>query len=104
MGLFPDCHTFIVQEAKSSGGQGTFFINSENYKEVIASLKKNTLYLVSEYADPSFSVNIHLFIMDTEVIIFPPSTQIIEKHKNKLIYSGADFVNYKNIDQAYQEK
>lgn len=102
--LFPNCHTFIVQEATSSGGQGTFLIDSQNYMEVIVNLKKETLYLVSPYANPSFSVNNHLLITDTDIITLPASTQIIEKYKNKLIYSGADFINYKNIDEAYQEK
>lgn len=102
--LFPNCHTFIIQEAKSYGGQGTFFIDSHNHAEVVMNLKRDSLYLVSQYANPSFSVNNHLLITDTDIITFPSSTQIIEKHKNKLMYMGADFVNYKNIDKAYQKK
>lgn len=101
---FPECSSFIIQEAKSSGGLGTFFIDSHNSVEVLLNLKKENLYLVSCYAHPSFSVNSHILITGDDITSFPPSTQIVEISENRLIYSGADFINYSYIDDKYKEK
>ena len=102
--LFPNYSNFIIQEPRSSGGLGTFLINSYNCMDVLSELKQDSLYLVSGYAYPSFSVNSHILISKDDVIIFPPSTQIIENNGNKLTYSGADYINYTNIDKKYKEK
>lgn len=102
--FFPNYENFIIQESKSSGGLGTFYVNAENYSYVISKLKRNTLYLVSYFAQPSFSLNAHVLITSNDVIVLPPSVQIIEKYKCNLIYSGADFVNYRYIDPEYKDK
>lgn len=102
--FFPDYNSFIIQEAKSSGGLGTFLISSENHVDVVDKLKKDTLYIVSYFAYPSFSINTHIIITDRTVVIMPASVQIIEKYDCNLIYSGADFVNYKYIDEKYRNK
>lgn len=94
---------FIIQDTNSSGGLGTFLMNSENCDEVFSQLEKEKLYLVSYYATPSFSTNVHILVTDEETIVFPGSVQIIEKYKNNLIYSGADFVNYKYIKKEYRD-
>lgn len=100
---FPDHEKFVVQEAKSSGGLGTFFIDSLNYVEITSRLKLDNLYLVSYFAAPSFSLNAHILITDSDVIVLPPSVQIIEEYGCNLIYSGADFVNYQYIDKRFQD-
>lgn len=102
--FFPDYSHFIIQEAKSAGGLGTFLIDSTNCTDIFSELKQDNLYLVSCYAYPSFSVNSHILITKDDIIIFPASTQIIENYDNKLIYAGADFINYQYIDKEYQEK
>lgn len=102
--FFPGCTTFVIQESISSGGLGTFLMDVHNSMDVYLSLEKNSLYLISPYAHPSFSVNSHIFITENDIVAFPPSTQIIEQYENKLVYSGADFINYSHIDQEYQEK
>lgn len=102
--FFPNYECFIIQETKSSGGLGTFIVDSQNYPYVVNNLKKDALYLVSFFADPSFSLNAHILITNNDVIVLPPSVQIIEKYRFNLIYSGADFVNYKYIPKEYQDK
>lgn len=102
--FFPNHECFIIQEAKSSGGLGTFFVDAQNCSYVISQLKKDTLYLLSYFAYPSFSLNSHILITDNDVIVLPPSIQIIEKYGCNLIYSGADFVNYKYIEKKHREK
>lgn len=102
--LFPNYECFIIQETKSAGGLGTYIVDSQNYSYVASKLKKDNLYLVSFFAHPSFSLNAHILITNRDVIVLPPSVQIIEKYGFNLIYSGADFVNYKYIDKEYQNK
>lgn len=101
---FPDKENFIIQESQSSGGLGTFYMNQGNYKQLEQELIGNEMYLVSVYATPSFSVNMHILLTDEEVICFPGSVQIIEKYQNNLIYSGADYISYTFIDELYKEK
>lgn len=102
--FFPNYKRFIIQETNSSGGLGTFIIDSENYLHVTSNLKRDSLYLISFFGEPSFSLNAHILITNNDVIVLPPSVQIIEKYRFNLIYSGADFVNYKYIDEKYQKK
>ena len=90
--FFPGCTTFVIQESISSGGLGTFLMDVHNSMDVYLSLEKDSSYLISPYAHPSFSVNSHIFITENDIVAFPPSTQIIEKYENKLVYSGADFI------------
>lgn len=104
MQIFPNYQSFIIQEAKSSGGLGTFLVDTENYPYIAKKLKKDSLYLVSYFAYPSFSLNTHIFITNNDVIVMPSSAQIIEKYGCNLVYSGADFVNYRHIEKRYQNK
>lgn len=94
---------FVIQDTNSSGGLGTFLMNNENYEDVFSQLEKEKIYLVSYYVTPSFSTNVHILVADEDIIVFPGSVQIIEKYKNNLIYSGADFVNYKYIKKEYKD-
>lgn len=102
--FFLNHKNFVIQEAKSSGGLGTFIINSKNYLNVLSKLKSDMLYLVSYFADPSFSLNVHILISYDDIIVLPPSVQIIEKYGDNLIYSGADFINYRFLDKRYRDK
>lgn len=101
---FPDHIDFIIQDALSSGGVGTFLMTLENHEDVIKKLNNNNLYLVSYYASPSFSINNHILVTDDDVVVFPASVQIIDKYKNNLFYSGADYISYKYIKNEYRNK
>lgn len=101
---FPKHTSFVIQEANSSGGLGTYLLNSENCNQVYQLLKKDNLYLVSYYASPSFSVNTHVLISDDLIAVLPASVQIIEEYGLNLIYSGADFISYQYIEDDLQKK
>lgn len=94
--LFKNTNEFIIQENISSGGKGTFILNKHN-EAFIQSQLNNSLYLVSPRIKNSYPVNIHISISKKEIIIFPPSLQIIQEKGNKLLYVGADFVQAKSI-------
>jgi len=96
--------SFVVQEADSSGGLGTYVLNDENYWDLENQFKKENLYLASIYATPSFSINSHILVTNDMTIVFQPSIQLIEKYDNRLIYSGADFKAYSYIKNEYKEK
>ncbi len=102
--FFPGHTSFVVQEANSSGGLGTFLITYENQKDVLQKLNKDVLYLVSYYAAPSFSINDHILITENNIVVFPASVQIIESCQDRLIYSGADYICYRYIEKKLKEK
>lgn len=103
LNFFPDCNQFIIQEARSSGGTGTFLINKESYEIVHKRLSKNTLYMVSRYIEPAISLNTHILITKEDIIVLPFSIQIIELYNTNLIYSGADYVCYKHLPPNIKE-
>lgn len=102
--FFPGHTSFVVQEANSSGGLGTFIVTYENQKNVFSKLKKDNLYLVSYFATPSFSVNNHILVTNNDIVVFPASVQIVENYCDNLVYSGADYINYKYIKEELREK
>ena len=82
---------FIVQRNHSSGGFGTFYLTNQNL--MLQNLKENynELYIVSPYIKNNVPINITAIIMKEDLIIFPPSLQIVSLTENRLIYQGADF-------------
>lgn len=101
---FPDCNQFIIQEARSAGGTGTFLINKRNCDIVLKCLSKSTLYMVSRYIEPAISLNAHILITKEDIIVFPSSIQIIEQYNNNLLYSGADYICYKHLPSAIRKE
>lgn len=102
--FFPGHTSFVVQEANSSGGLGTFLVTYENHKNVLQKLNKDDFYLISYFAIPSFSINDHILITDDNIAVFPASVQIVELCQDRLIYSGADYINYRYIKEEFKEK
>lgn len=94
---FPGYDSFVIQAEHGSGGEGTFLLNSEN-KEIVASqLSADERYLVSGYEKYNIPLNIHAIIYKDEILIFPPSIQIMRLNGHKLLYQGADFVCVRHI-------
>lgn len=102
--FFPGHTSFVIQEANSSGGLGTFLVTYENHEDVLQKLNKDVFYLISYFAAPSFSINDHILITGNNIVIFPPSLQIIENCQSHLIYSGADYISYRYIKENHKEK
>lgn len=99
--MFNSSKGFIIQEKISSSGTGTYLMTSKSETEILQKLEENNQYLVSEFISPSASVNSHIFITNEDTIVFPGSLQLISQRNNNFIYSGADFLAYRNIDSSY---
>lgn len=91
---------FIVQAPVSSGGSGTFILNQRNARYLLSSLDPYAKYLVSIYHTRNISVNIHVLVDSNSVICLPASIQLEREVsvENKLLYKGADFIAYNQID------
>lgn len=94
-----DADEFIIQEAFSSGGEGTVHIRELSSLDFIESNKR---YLVSPYIKDGLSINAHIIICAGNILFFPPSVQIIKEIDGKLLYLGADYICYESIDSKMQ--
>lgn len=88
---------FIVQQNNNSGGFGTFYLSSKNQMLSFLKEKYNELFIVSPYMENNIPVNVNAIIFDNNIIIFPPSLQIISLKGNRLLYHGADFLAIQNL-------
>lgn len=102
--FFPDKETFIIQENSSAGGFGTYILEEKSEKEISRYIKNNESYLVSPYYEKSIPVNIHTVIFENQIVFLTPSVQIIERSENRLLYKGADFICFNEIDKNSQSK
>jgi len=84
---------FVIQKPYSSGGEGTFHINSSSSVEIVPDEK----YIIAPYIKDALSLNAHIVIFEDGIQFYPPSVQIITEVEHKLLYSGADFICYKTI-------
>lgn len=90
---------FVVQSAYSCGGFGTKLFNKNDQ-----TLNDNTLYMVTPYLKKNISLNAHVVIYNDDIIILPPSVQIICLINNMFLYKGADFVSYERLlDKSQKE-
>ena len=87
---FVGFNEFIIQKVESSGGEGTFHIDSSS--EINNIVLDGEKYLVSPFIENAISLNIHIVIFEKEIVCFPPSIQIITEIDNRLLYSGADYI------------
>ncbi len=100
---FPGAGRFVVQSSFSCGGSGTWLVSKENHKRVLARLDQEGLYAVSPYQEKSISPNIHLVIYPEEILLLPPSVQLVKAGPDGFSYQGADFPLYRclpaNLDR-----
>lgn len=90
---------FVVQDALSSGGEGTIHITNP---QQLKYLEPNNLYLVSPYFNDSISINTHMIICKEDIIFFPPSVQLVHEINGQILYFGADFICYKTLSSEVQ--
>lgn len=83
---------FVVQSAYSCGGFGTKLFDKKD-----STLNDNTLYMVTPYIKKNISLNTHIVIYNDDIIILPPSVQIISLINSMFLYKGADFVAYERL-------
>ncbi|MBI9054757.1 MAG: ATP-grasp domain-containing protein [Bacteroidales bacterium] len=102
--FFPNKTTFVIQENSAAGGFGTYILEDKTEKDILPYIKNNESYLVSPYHQNYIPVNVHTIIFENQIIDLTPSVQIIERSKNRLLYKGADFVCFNQIDKNLQKK
>jgi len=90
--IFNKDESFVIQDDRSSSGIGTYFYTEDNADTISSKLSDSQLFIASPFVKDSYSVNCHLIISETEILIYPPSLQIVEKTDNQLIYKGSDFI------------
>lgn len=103
-GLWTDSDAYIVQEAVSSGGQGTFYLSRENEADISRLLKPESEYLVSGYIAANIPMNLHAVIYDGDIVLFPGSVQIIVPSGQRLLYRGADFPAFQALPAGAGER
>ncbi len=102
--LFPEYDEFILQEPiGSSGGFATHILSSKNERALLQAIKYKDL-LVSPYYKENIPINHHLVIYPNEILIFPPSIQLIERVNDKLQYCGGDFVAAQELSPDMQKE
>lgn len=102
-------YKFIVQEKIASGGNGTYIMTENNEGKLRNEyLRESSDYLVSIYREHNVPVNMHAIIFDDGVLFTPGSIQVMRVdyesidgsgELRKLMYRGADFVEYKRISE-----
>lgn len=97
---------FIVQAPIASGGAGTFILNRHNAKYLLSSLDPRAEYLVSIYHTRNIAVNMHVLLDAKMIVYLPPSIQLEREvtTENKLLYKGADFIAYDQIDYRLRKQ
>lgn len=90
---------FVVQDAFSSGGDGTIHITRP---EQLKYIEPNSLYLVSPYFNDSLSINTHMIICNKNIIFLSPSIQLVNEINSQILYFGADFICYKTLSSEIQ--
>lgn len=88
----------VVQHPGSSGGEGTFLFGTCCANT--ARLLPDQEYLVTKYAEKSVAINTHCIIYDDGYMLLTPSVQIIVNVEGTLLYRGADFIEYNNLDMS----
>lgn len=94
---------FIVQENFASGGIGTHIVERPKHGERLH-FSPDDVYLCSILQENSISVNAHLAIFEDGILLLPGSIQIIRENNKRLMYRGADFIAYRQINEAYRSR
>lgn len=90
---------FIVQEAFSSGGEGTYILTEDTEAEVCRRIEPEQEYLVSAYYSKNVPLNLHAVIFDEQIVLFPGSIQVVVREGNRLLYRGADYIAYQQLPE-----
>lgn len=95
--------SFVIQQCHGGGGVGTFKVDCENVSKIIERLQPLQQYIVSPFLE-SISVNTHIFISSKQTILSPGSIQLVETKDSQLLYSGCDYIAYRDLDNIIREK
>ncbi len=104
---------FIVQAAVASGGSGTYIMTKDNASNLQKHLSQESDYLYSVYIEQNVPVNLHAIIFEQGIVLLPGSIQLMrtdfdkiehEEEIKRLMYRGADFIEYSNISKLPNKK
>ena len=95
---YNDFGSYIIQSNFSLGGHGTVIMDKNNYEPLHKEFIESETYLVSKYIENALSINLHVIIYEDDILVSPGSIQIMHREQNKLLYRGADFVAYQDVD------
>lgn len=96
---FDEYDEFVIQSAFSCGGFGTKLFNPNDI-----TINPNILYMITPYIKKNISLNIHVIVYNNDIVLLPPSIQIITLIDNMFLYKGADFVAYKRLPLKIQHE
>lgn len=99
----PGCDSFVLQGCTGAGGNDTYVVTPNSWGAVLKNLDKHEIYLLAPNIQHSYSVNIHALI-GKNIAFTSPSIQIIENEDNRMVYHGADFIEYRNIPIEIKNK
>lgn len=101
---FPGYVKWIVQSDIASGGYQTFLLGAENEKEIAEKIESNEEYLVSPYYEENIPINVHAIIYEQDILITPGSIQVMGVDRNRMLYRGADYIAYRDIQPQILEQ
>lgn len=92
--------TYVIQSNVSCGGYGTTVMNKDNHRLVSGLITLEQMYLVSPFVVNSIPINIHAIIYDEDIVLTPASIQIMVPNDDRVLYRGADFITYWDINSS----
>ncbi len=101
---FPGYRQWIIQSDIASGGYQTFLMDEDNETEIAEKLADDEEYLVSSYYEKNIPVNIHAVIYEQEILLTQGSVQVMGVDRNRMLYRGADYIAYRNIDLGVRKQ
>lgn len=96
---FQETAAFVIQSSYSCGGSGTWLLTRENQGDVLERLDPELQYAVSPYQEAGISPNIHMVLFEDDVVLFPPSVQLLEVNRHGITYKGADYPMYRMLPE-----
>lgn len=96
---FPGSKAWVAQGMESCGGANTVYLDESGTR---ASLQPEEPYCVSVYQEQSVPVNFHAVIYQDDVLLLPPSVQIINHQNGTMHYQGADFSVFAQLKPQQQ--
>ncbi len=101
--FFPASKEIVIQSRASCGGEGTFYTSVDSFSKKCIPLYDDEQYFVTEYQQNNIPINVHAVIYKDQVVLFPPSIQLISKENNRLKYIGSDFCSYQSLSDHYRQ-
>lgn len=96
---FPREQAVVLQRDFSCGGSGTFLVPLEGKTFAPLQLETTELCMVSPFESRSIPVNVHGVIYSEDILLFPPSVQLIAQGQPRLEYLGSDYSAFQTLTQ-----